>query len=217
MAPNMTEKVFWLFVFFLQFLCQDYSALMELALCPLLSQYNESSVKMPCESIGVQVFADFFCCCKSAFQTQLWPENLLDLKKEDIEVCLGPEMGVLGIDALPHPNPKVLYNPGVHIIQLLFSLVRLPWSNFKRLPHHFLHSYGKGWSPSSDRISYRQVFFFKMVLPRNCTALYTNLFSGVGAEYHETIACSLCLAFTAVHAPYARELLGKQVFFSLQK
>ena len=60
MAPNMTEKVFWLFVFFLQFLCQDYSALMELALCPLLSQYNESSVKMPCESIGVQVFADFF-------------------------------------------------------------------------------------------------------------------------------------------------------------
>ena len=56
MAPNMTEKVFWLFVF----LCQDYSALMELALCPLLSQYNESSVKMPCESIGVQVFADFF-------------------------------------------------------------------------------------------------------------------------------------------------------------
>ena len=126
-------------------------------------------------------------------------------------------MGVLGIDALPHPNPKVLYNPGVHIIQLLFSLVRLPWSNFKRLPHHFLHSYGKGWSPSSDRISYRQVFFFKMVLPRNCTALYTNLFSGVGAEYHETIACSLCPAFTAVHAPYARELLGKQVFFSLQK
>ena len=60
MAPNMTEKVFWLFLFFLQFLCQDYSALMELALCPLLSQYNESSVKMPCESIGVQVFADFF-------------------------------------------------------------------------------------------------------------------------------------------------------------
>ena len=45
MAPNMTEKVFWLFLFFLQFLCQDYSALMELALWPLLSQYNESSVK----------------------------------------------------------------------------------------------------------------------------------------------------------------------------
>lgn len=31
----------------------------------------------------------------------------MDLKEGDLEFCFGPEKGVLGIDALPHPNPKV--------------------------------------------------------------------------------------------------------------
>ena len=37
------------------------------------------------------------------------------------------------------------------------------------------------------------------------------LFSAEGTAYFETIACSVCLAFYAFHAPYAKALLGKQV------
>ena len=43
------------------------------------------------------------------FQTQIFPKDFELLQREDIEVFLSPKMPILGIDAKPHPNPKVCF------------------------------------------------------------------------------------------------------------
>ena len=50
----------------------------------------------------------------------------MDLKEGDLEFCFGPEKGVLGIDALPHPNPKVHTTFAVFAQFLGFTLRRVP-------------------------------------------------------------------------------------------
>ena len=55
--------IFWKFYLSLVIfaLFKDFSTLMELALCPLLTDYSEETVKLPVESIGLQVVFCWWC------------------------------------------------------------------------------------------------------------------------------------------------------------